>query len=160
MCISRSYFMLVLLNKNVQAPTQSLAAHTQRQLWERARLHQVVLNCKKGMCGKTLAYPHICTMNMYVIFSFKKITVYFRKAEKIVSSQSIVHLAREEAGKKMYRRKEQPEQVINVGVATMRTNNPHLEHRSCEISSHDEDFQLSVVSSTDHGFSVITSLAF
>lgn len=159
MCISRSYFMLVLLNKNVQAPTQSLAAHTQRQFWERARLHQVVLNCENGMCGKTLAYPHICTMNMYVIFSFKKITVYFRKAEKIVSSQSIVHLAREESWQENVQEKGTTWTSDKYGCYH-NENNPHLEHRSCEISSHDKDFQLSMVSSTDHGFSVITSLAF
>lgn len=60
----------------------------------------------------------------------------------------------------MYGRKEQqPEQVINVGVVTMRTKNP-LEHRGCEISSHDKDFQLSVASSINCGLSVIMNLAF
>lgn len=81
MCISRSYFISVLLNKNVLPSTQSLAAHTQRQLWERARLHRVVLNCEKGMCGKTFSYLHICATNIHVIFNLKKVAVYFRKVE-------------------------------------------------------------------------------
>lgn len=62
----------------------------------------------------------------------------------------------------MYRRWElQPKQVTNVGSIKMRNSTPHLEPRSFDISNDEEDFQLSVVSSTDdYGFSVIVTLPF
>lgn len=60
----------------------------------------------------------------------------------------------------MHRRQElQPKQATNPLKTS--NNTPHLEPRSFEISGHDEDFQLSVISFTDdYGFSVIITLPF
>lgn len=62
----------------------------------------------------------------------------------------------------MYRRQElQPTRATNLGPVKTSNDTPHLEPRNFEISSHDEDFQLSVISfSDDYGFSVIITLPF
>lgn len=161
MCISRSYFISVLLNKNVLPSTQSLAAHTQRQLWERAKSHQVVLNCEKGMCGKMFSYLHICATNIHVIFNLKKVAVYFRKVEK----NCFIPIYHSHSKRKKLARKCMGERNNSLNKWWMWVLSHHENQQStsgtwsCEISSHDEDFQFPVMSSTDHGFSVITSLA-
>lgn len=136
-------------------PPSDLAAQTQGQLWQGARLHHIVLSCHKESCEKALSYLPVPISNIRVTFIFKKVTLFIFERQKTLFQQTYRSLSN---GKKLTRKSlgDRTTAQTSDKCRPCWNENQHSTSGTQELwnLSCEEDFQLSVLTATaDHGFS-------